>query len=176
MARVLGKLTVALASVALAVIASPSCSEGTFSSEDCDYVITRCRTYCDYCYGGYYYGYYGCCYDRCWYECIGDGKPDKAPNTDPPVPAPAPDASTPPPPPATDGGAPPGSVAVLCAPCTANDECKGGGLCILRGGEDAGTSGFCGSPCNSGADCPASFTCTEIGQTKQCVPTDGICN
>lgn len=169
MARVLGKLTVALASIALAVVASPSCSDRTFSTEDCDYVITRCRTYCDYCYGGYYYGYYGCCYDRCWYECIGDGKPDRA--ATPPADAGAPST----PPPATDGGTP-ANVAVLCAPCTANDECKGGGLCIIRGGEDAGTSGFCGSPCGSGADCPADFTCTAIGESKQCVPTNGTCN
>src|SRR5690606_30518153 len=132
-------LTVALASAALAVVAVPSCSTQTISAADCDYVVTRCRTVCGYCYGGYYYGYYGCCYDSCWHECIGDGKPDQPP-AQPPAPE---DASAPPP--AADAGAgeagPSGDFAVLCAPCVANDECKGGGLCITRGGEDAGTSG-----------------------------------
>jgi hypothetical protein len=180
MARVLGKLTVALTSVALAVIAAPSCSTTTISAEDCDYVVTRCRTYCDYCGGyggyGYGYGYYGCCYDRCWSECIGDGKRDKAPNADPPpAPAPQPPADVDAGAPTTDAG-PPGDFAVLCQPCQANDECRGGGLCIIRGGEDAGTAGFCGTPCSTSADCPAEFTCTEIGQSKQCVPTSGTCN
>jgi hypothetical protein len=165
----------ALAAIGFAVVAVPSCDDdGRYDDASCDYVVRRCRTFCDYGYGCDYY--WGCCYDRCWYDCVGSAKPDPAP---PANPAPAPST----PPPATDAGPAPdaspppsGDFAVLCAPCTSNDECKGGGLCITRGGEDAGAGGFCGHPCGSGADCPADFTCAEIGQSKQCVPTIGTCN
>ena len=159
----------ALAAIGFAIVAVPSCDDDGFDDASCDYVVRRCRTYCDYGYNCDYY--WGCCYDRCWNECIGSSKPDPAPSADPP-PAPTP-------PPATDAAAPPppsGDFAVLCAPCTSNDQCKGGGLCITRGGEEAGVSGFCGTGCVTSADCPADFTCTEIGQSKQCVPTDGACN
>jgi hypothetical protein len=173
--RLVRNAMLALAAIGFAVVAVPSCDDdGRYDDASCDYVVRRCRTFCDYGYGCDYY--WGCCYDRCWYDCVGSAKPDPAPPANPP---PAPST----PPPATDAGPAPdasppptGDFAVLCAPCTSNDECKGGGLCITRGGEDAGAGGFCGHPCGSGADCPADFTCAEIGQSKQCVPTIGTCN
>lgn len=161
----------ALAAIGFAIVAVPSCDDDGHDDASCDYVVRRCRTVCDYGYSCDYY--WGCCYDRCWYDCVGSDKPDPAPPSNPnPNPAP----STPPAPAPDAGPAPSGDFAVLCAPCTANDQCKGGGVCIIRGGEEAGVSGFCGTACNSGADCPADFTCTEIGQSKQCVPTNGTCN
>lgn len=165
----------ALAMIGFAVVAAPSCDGDSHDDADCDLVVRRCRTYCDYGYGCDYY--WGCCYDSCWYDCAGRREREPAPNADPnPTPAPTP---TNPPAPATDASAPPpssGDFAVLCAPCTSNDECKGGGLCITRGGPDAGAGGFCGASCVTSADCPADFTCTPIGQAKQCVPTNGSCN
>jgi len=164
--RFVRNVMLALAAVGFAIVAAPSCDDDMHHSHDhCDYVVRRCRTYCDYGYSCD--SYWGCCYDRCWYDCVANAQPEQAPPYSPP-----PSSSTPPPP-ASDASA---DVAVLCSPCTSNDQCKGGGLCIQRGGEDAGASGFCGSPCNTGADCPAEFTCTAIGESKQCVPTSGACN
>jgi hypothetical protein len=162
----------ALAAVGFAIVAAPSCDADSHDDVDCDMVVRRCRTYCDYGYSCDYY--WGCCYDSCWYDCVGTTKREPAPPSNS-NPAPAP---TPTNPPATDASAPPpsGDFAVLCAPCTSNDDCKGGGLCITRGGPDAGASGFCGASCATGADCPAEFTCAEIGQAKQCVPSNGTCN
>lgn len=170
--RLVPRVMLALAATAFATVAAPSCDDDTGSSSDCDYVVRRCRTYCESAYTCD--SYWGCCYDRCWYDCIGSGQKEPA------APPPASTSTPPPARPATDAGptpAPPsGDFAVLCAACSSNDQCKGGGLCIQRGGEDAGTSGFCGHPCNSGADCPADFACEEIGSSKQCVPTSGTCN
>jgi hypothetical protein len=171
--RLVRNTMLALAAVGFAIVAVPSCDDDGHDDANCDYVVRRCRTFCDYGYGCDYY--WGCCYDRCWYDCVGSSKPDPAPNVTPP-----PASSTPTPnPPATDAGpapAPSGDFAVLCAPCTSNDQCKGGGLCITRGGEDAGATGFCGHPCAASSDCPADFTCTQIGESKQCVPANGTCN
>src|SRR5688572_21440743 len=153
-----------------------SCDDGDARPpRDCDYVVRRCRTVCDY----YFCDSWGCypsCFDRCWGECHRD--PNK-PSGSSGSPAP------------TDGGATDGSTtgAVLCAPCSSNDECKGGGLCIHRGGAgdggdtDAGgaadaaptSTGFCGHPCTLRTDCPAGFTCAEIGTVKQCLPINGKC-
>lgn len=174
--RLVRNAMLALAAMGFAIVAIPSCSDDTHDGASCDYVVRRCRTFCDYGYGCDYY--WGCCYDRCWYDCVGSSKPDPV-DTQPSTPSNPPST----PPPATDAGASPdasappsGDFAVLCAPCTSNDQCKGGGLCITRGGEDAGTSGFCGYPCNGSGDCPADFTCAQIGESKQCVPTSGTCN
>jgi hypothetical protein len=170
--RLLRNTMLALAAIGFAIVAVPSCDDDGRDDADCDYVVRRCRTFCDYGYSCDYY--WGCCYDRCWYDCVGSGKRAPSPSTDPsPTPTPTP---TPPPTDAGPAPAPSGDFAVLCSPCTANDQCKGGGLCITRGGEDAGAQGFCGAPCNSSAECPADFTCAEIGQSKQCVPSDGACN
>lgn len=167
--RLLRNAMLALAAVGAAVVATPSCDGDSRADADCDHAEQRCRTYCDYGYSCD--SYWGCCYDRCWYECVDRGDRDR-------VDVPPPPSRTQPP---TDGGsaeasAPSSGVAVLCAACTSNDQCKGGGLCIQRGGDDAGASGFCGSPCTASTDCPADFSCTPIGQSQQCVPTSGVCN
>ena len=167
-----------VASIASSIALIASCDDGDERPRDCDYVVPRCRTVC-----GYYFcdswGCYPSCYDQCWGECYRD------PNKKPPgvtEPAPQTDAASP-----SDGGA---AGAVLCAPCTSNDECKGGGLCIHPGGPppdaggagDAGTpdaaptsTGFCGYPCKARTECPEGFACAEIGTSKQCLPISGKC-
>lgn len=171
MARLTKMTAFALAGIALAVVAMPSCDDGTVSDADCDLVVRRCSTYCDYYSSSCSSYYYGCCYDRCWYDCAGRRNREPVVQPAPPSSAPATDAG-PAPPPASDGG----DFGVLCAACTSNEDCKGGGLCIQRGGEDAGTPGFCGLPCTGNSGCPAEFTCAVIGQSQQCVPTSGTCN
>jgi hypothetical protein len=153
-----------------------SCDDDDRRPRDCDFTVTRCRTVCDY----YFCDSWGCypsCFDQCWGECHRD--PNRAPPgvADPP-PSSSNDAA------ASDGGA---SGAVLCASCMANDDCKGGGLCIHHGGAPAeagadgspdaapAKSGFCGYPCAARADCPTGFTCAEIGTSKQCLPISGKC-
>ncbi len=152
-----------------------SCDDGGDARlRDCDYVIPRCRTVC-----GYYFcdswGCYPSCYDQCWGECYRNPRSPGITNPDPPA-----DGSPTP----SDGGV---VGAVLCAPCTSNDDCKGGGLCIHHGGPppDAGDAstpdaaptgtGFCGYPCVARNDCPEGFACAEIGTSKQCLPISGKC-
>jgi len=160
-------------------LAGASCTSQTIDASSCDYVVTRCRTVCDYYSCGYYY-YGACCYNQCWYECIGDGQPDQ------PAAPPAPSAPRPGSPAEDAGSAPtpsdPSAVdgpGVLCSPCQSNDECKAGALCIQPGGVDADggaatpRASFCGHACRSGADCPAGFTCEAIGSSLQCVPEGG---
>jgi hypothetical protein len=150
------------AALALGAVGAASCTVRSASYDDCDYVVRRCNTVCDYWCDGW--GCYPACYDRCWNECY----------IRPPAPEPSPTAPPPPPgePPAPP---PPGGSAVLCSPCTSNDECGGGALCIVRGGEDAGQPGFCGHPCQASTDCPEGFACAEIGQSRQCLPTGDRC-
>jgi hypothetical protein len=170
MPRLVAAVAVLGVGAALA-LSGTSCSTRTIDASECDYVVTRCRTVCDYGYYGCYGSYYGgCCYNQCWYECIGDGRRDPEPSPSPspppdaaPAPAPPPDAAV------TDG---PGG---LCSPCGSNDDCKAGALCIQPGG-DAGATSFCGHPCQTDADCPAEFTCADIGSSRQCLPVSGVCN
>ena len=56
----------------------------------------------------------------------------------------------------------PGSPAVLCRPCSSNDDCSGGGLsscAAAEGARDASTAGVCGVPCAGAAECPVGFRC-----------------
>jgi hypothetical protein len=166
MARVARTAALLSFSAAMA-LAAASCTTREIDASECDYVVTRCRTVCDYGYYSCYGSYYGsCCYNQCWYECIGDGRKNR------PLPSPAPADAAPAPPPDAAGSDGPG---VLCSPCASNDDCKAGALCIQPGG-DAGAESFCGHACRTGADCPAEFSCAEIGSNKQCVPTSGVCN
>lgn len=168
MALRLVRTAVALGVSAFSVLAVASC-DSSVSTADCDYVVRRCRTVCDYWCDSW--GCYPSCWDQCWYDCYVDPTP-------PPAPAPSPsgDASTPaPPPPATDAGTG-GGPGVLCSPCASNDDCKAGALCIQHGGGDAGAaSAFCGHPCQTSAECPAEFSCSQIGTSKQCLPVSGVC-
>jgi hypothetical protein len=142
-------------------VLTPAC-ESSHETVHCDYVATRCAMVCDnWCDS---YGCYPDCYDRCWDEC----------GVSPPAPAVPPDAGA-----ALDAGdaaaaaPPPVDAGVgdggLCAACASNDTCTAGSLCIFRGG-DAGTSGFCATPCSSATDCGQGFACTVIGSGKHCLP------
>jgi hypothetical protein len=140
--------------------ASSSCASESPSYEDCDYVLRRCRTVCDYWCDSY--GCYPVCYDHCWADCY----------RNPPEPPPL--AGGP-----LDGGATPpvpegGGPGVLCSPCVANEDCHAGALCIVRGG-DAAASGFCGHPCQSTSECPEGFACGTIGASRQCLPIGDVC-
>ncbi len=65
----------------------------------------------------------------------------------------------------------------LCAPCTGDLECgKPGDLCVRN---LLTQETFCGQKCNADADCPKSFSCTDLsgkGQgPTQCVPNTQTC-
>jgi hypothetical protein len=156
-----------LASLLVAVVASCRISRRDLS--DCDTVVTRCSTVCDtWCDS---WGCYPICYDDCWDDCYVSPPPPSA-------------TVVPPPTPPTDGGTEAGSeggASLLCTPCRSSDECAGGGLCLVPGGEagaaDAGT-GFCGQSCTgsgTASDCPEGFACSAIGAGRQCLPTSGTC-
>lgn len=185
----------AVGTFVLAFVAVAACDDryGRYGSShrDCDYTYRQCRTYCDYWCDAW--GCYPTCYDRCWTECGSDGRRDRD-NDDydyPPVSSSgyAVDASAPPPIAESDAGVPelepsPGT-GVLCTSCSANSDCESGALCILRGGppRDAGASdggappgrGFCGHACTTSADCPDGFLCSQLGASRQCLPTAGNC-
>lgn len=155
------------AAVLLGVAALGSASAACVVTEiECDAVVRRCRTRCDYWCDGW--GCWPSCWDQCWDECVDVVEPE-------PVQPPASgsdDAGASPDP------AAPGSPAVLCRPCSSNDDCSGGGLCIVRGGEgaaDAGTAGVCGVPCAGAAECPVGFRCEALGNARQCVPEANAC-
>lgn len=145
-----------------ALVALASCMVSS-RDDDCDYVVTKCRTYCDtWCDA---YGCYPACWDECWNEC---GIVSKKPA---PTPADAgsdgnvQDASNPP-----DGGADAATTnATLCADCQSNADCQGGGLCLRTAGK-----AFCGRDCARAA-CPTGFSCSAFGSSKQCVPDNGAC-
>ncbi len=56
----------------------------------------------------------------------------------------------------------------LCAPCSADSDCVENGIvaaCVDYG--DAGK--FCGAACDTDADCPGEYACTDVGgKAKQC--------
>jgi len=67
-------------------------------------------------------------------------------------------------------------VPVLCLPCSSDDECglrAEGALCE----PDAIGGGHCGRGCESPADCPTGYRCTELaeGGRAQCRPNSGAC-
>ncbi len=152
-------VSVLLGFASVVALTSASCR---IRATDCDYTVTRCKTVCDWvCDGPPGYGCFFNCYDDCWDDCYVYDRP-----------APTYDAAT-----ASDAGAAlpsadAGGVA-LCAPCTSNDECGSGGLCI-QPGADAGPR-FCGRGCTTGDSCPAGFVCSAIGKRKQCLPASGTC-
>lgn len=171
-------LVAMLALVGAAALAAGGTSCTTVDLSQCDYVVTRCQpVYSTWCDG---YGCYPTYYQQCWQDCYVLPDPPvtapPAPGADagapaPPDAAPADDAA----PPAAGDGGDGGEVTTgpLCGPCTSNDECGPGGLCILRGG-DSGPTGFCGRAC-TGSDCPAGYECSSLGSSRQCLPVSGVC-
>jgi hypothetical protein len=172
---------IALTSATFAVLAVISaCDDRDYGRyNDCDYVVRRCRTVCDYWCDRW--GCYPTCYDQCWGDCYITPKPPPG-STTPPIT----DAGAPPP--VTDGGGRPNTDGggVLCTSCASNDDCETGALCIFRGGPspdaaavpDSGaptSRGFCGHACQAPQDCPEGFTCTNLGGTMQCLANNGVC-
>jgi hypothetical protein len=167
-------LTCAVAVVG--VIVTASCNDDRPSYADCDSVVRRCQTVCNYWCDGW--GCYPTCYEQCWDDCY-----QRAPRGTPGPDAPLQDASLPPPP--ADAGstpAPSNDAGVLCSACVSTADCAAGSLCILRGGAqsdaappDAGGAGFCSRACGSATDCPEGFACSQIGASRQCLPRRGTC-
>ena len=65
----------------------------------------------------------------------------------------------------------------LCRPCSNNSDCQQAGIASNDFCVDWGAEGkFCGSACETDADCPTGFTCQTIAgiATAQCLP-DGTC-
>ncbi|MCB9739698.1 MAG: hypothetical protein H6747_10555 [Deltaproteobacteria bacterium] len=64
----------------------------------------------------------------------------------------------------------------LCAPCSEDADCTENGIvaaCVDYG--DAGK--FCGATCESDAECPPDYACTDVGgKTKQCKKKEGVCS
>ena len=155
----------AFAALVLALAASCSTSAAPAATTNCDSVVTRCRTVCDpWCDD---WGCYDNCYDDCYDECIQNPTAPSQPVGS------AADAGA-----QIDGGRvlPDASVTgILCTPCTASDQCEPGARCIVRGGDAAPQSGFCGRACQSNADCPSGFACTQLTSSRQCLPLNGTC-
>lgn len=179
-----GKVGASLGVVGGVVLAVASCTYRDHDRyRDCDYVETRCQRVCDY-----YCDWYSCyptCWDQCWDECGQVRRRPVASSSSGSVDVPF-DASSPPP--IADGGAPSipddgGGSGVLCTSCSSNADCETGALCILRGGpprDDADGGGplgrgFCGAACTTSQDCPAGFLCSQMGATRQCLPTGNAC-
>ncbi len=169
----------------LTLLIGASCTARRYDYSDCDYVDRRCRTICDYWCDGW--GCYPVCYDDCWDDCRIDDRHERRPVSETADPPPATDAgatpATPPPAPAPAPGSSSGGTGgsgVLCTSCTSSADCESGALCIFRGGAggaDGGSSqsGFCGHACAASTDCPDGFLCSQIGSTRQCLPTTGTC-
>lgn len=179
-----GRAALSLGVVGSVIVAVASCAyEDRGYYRDCDYVDTRCQQVCDY-----YCDYYSCyptCWDQCWDEC---GQTRRRPSSsssgavpvDASVPIPVSDGGSPVPP--VDAGS--SGTGVLCTSCTSNVDCESGALCILRGGppRDAGVDaggplgrGFCGAKCSTSQDCPDGFLCSQLGSSRQCLPTGDAC-
>jgi hypothetical protein len=179
-----GKVVGALGVVAGVILAVASCDDPNddyYRHRDCDYVETHCSNVCDY-----YCDYYSCyptCWNQCWDECGRSPRYPGASSSSGTVPsrdASAPsDASAPPP--ESDAGS---GTGVLCTSCVSNSDCETGALCILRGGppRDAGADsgppgrGFCGAACTTSQDCPDGFLCSQLGSSRQCLPTGNACD
>lgn len=165
------------------IVAAASCDDPNDRYRNCDYVDTQCNQVCDYSCD--YYSCYPTCWTQCWDQCrdghrhypgVTGASSSGAPVTDATVVAPPPtDASAP----VTDGG-----TGVLCTACISNSDCEKGALCILRGGppRDAGADGgavpgrgFCGAACTTTQDCPDGFLCSQLGSSRQCLPTGNAC-
>jgi hypothetical protein len=147
----------ALATVALVA----ACESSHDDAPKCDEVRTHCATVCDtWCDS---WGCYPDCYDRCWDECVVyTGSPPG------PVPVlPPDDAGKPPVEAGTDASHEAGAGST-CDPCSSNDDCVAGALCVVRGGE-AGAGGFCATACAQNADCGQGNTCATIGGSKHCL-------
>ncbi len=181
-----GKVALSLAAVAGVIVAAASCDDPNDRYRDCDYVDTQCNQVCDYTCD--YYSCYPTCWNQCWDECrdghrrypSGSSSSGSAPDIDATVVTPPSDAAAPPV--ATDAGT--GGTGVLCTSCVSNSDCESGALCILRGGppRDAGTDGgappgrgFCGAACSTTKDCPDGFLCSQLGSSRQCLPTGNAC-
>ncbi|TNE45262.1 MAG: trypsin-like serine protease [Deltaproteobacteria bacterium] len=54
----------------------------------------------------------------------------------------------------------------LCGKCNSNADCNGGACRTFPEGK------YCTQPCTQGLFCPSGYTC----QSRQCVPTSGICS
>ncbi|MBX3212566.1 MAG: hypothetical protein KF850_11080 [Labilithrix sp.] len=171
------RLAASLGATALTVALVASCGDGRTSTSyrDCDQVVRRCRTVCDYWCDAW--GCYPMCWDQCWDDCY--RYPDRQRPGDEPPPAPPPEDAGPPVPPVDAGG--PSGAGDLCAACTSNDDCASGALCILRGGPSGDDDGgapeeraFCGQACSL-SGCPDGFSCTQLGSSRQCLPTSGAC-
>ncbi|MBX3199276.1 MAG: hypothetical protein KF894_14180 [Labilithrix sp.] len=171
------RLAATLGAGAVTLLLAASCGDGRTSYRDCDEIVRRCRTVCDYWCDGW--GCYPMCFDQCWDDCR--RYPDRPRPGDEPQPVPPPADAGPGPVPPVDAGGTSGA-GDLCAACTSNDDCASGALCILRGGprgegDDGGAPagrGFCGQACSSSA-CPEGFSCTQLGSSRQCLPISGTC-
>ena len=132
-------------------------------ADNCDAIVTRCDgTVCDYWCDDF--GCYPDCYENCWDECV--RYPRQAPVQV------APDAGVG----DADAGAPDAAAGVLCSPCTGSDQCEKGALCLSRSGDASPSQPrFCGRACQTNAECPLSFACTQLGATRQCLPLGGSC-
>ena len=69
---------------------------------------------------------------------------------------------------------PNGTPSNLCDPCAGDADCGAeDDLCVILAGIDP----FCGSMCESIADCPSGFSCQTVDSrgNRQCVPAGGSC-
>lgn len=171
-------VTLVVASAGVLLAASCATEGSSYRDyRDCDQVLRRCRTVCDYWCDAW--GCYPMCYDQCWDDCY--VHPDPPPSTTVP---PVGDAS---PPASADGGVSPdaGGSGAICTACTSNADCSSGALCIVRGGARPDASapdgsapsgtGFCGQACAATTDCPEGFACSQLGSVRQCIPASGTC-
>lgn len=176
-----GKVVASLGAVGSLIVLVASCTYREHY-RDCGYVETNCRQVCDYTCD--YYSCYPTCWDQCWDECSQAGRrpSSSGSSSSGTVIIDAASSIDAAPPSTADAG--PGT-GVLCTSCVSNADCEKGALCILRGGpvRDAGTDGgapagrgFCGAACTTSEDCPDGFLCSQLGASRQCLPTGNACD
>jgi len=62
----------------------------------------------------------------------------------------------------------------LCSPCTDDRQCGGPrDLCLPLFGQPGNLA--CARDCTS-SECPAGFTCQQVGDGRQCIDDDGLCD